>query len=78
MKIMKSKENYILYVRKINGNESDFVNTQSMLSLCGGKEQVLLLFLIQLIIMVLMGTLTTYGPEARANVISNHSSEYCA
>lgn len=44
-----------------------------MLSLCGGKEQVLLLFLIQLIIMVLMGTLTTYGPEARANVISNHS-----
>ncbi|XP_043465365.1 ammonium transporter Rh type B-B isoform X1 [Leptopilina heterotoma] len=46
---------------------------ESMLSLCGGKEQVLLLFLIQLIIMVLMGTLTTYGPEARANVISNHS-----
>ncbi|XP_033209252.1 ammonium transporter Rh type B-B isoform X2 [Belonocnema kinseyi] len=46
---------------------------EGMLSICGAKQQVLLLFLIQFIVIVLIGTLTTYGPEARANVIRNHS-----
>lgn len=46
-----------------------------MLSICGEKQQVFLLFLIEIILIVLMGTLTTYGPEANANLLKNHSED---
>ncbi|XP_008217364.1 ammonium transporter Rh type A isoform X4 [Nasonia vitripennis] len=36
-----------------------------ILGTCGEKQQVMLLLLIQIIVIVLMGTLMTYGPEAR-------------
>ncbi|XP_058797600.1 ammonium transporter Rh type B-B isoform X2 [Phymastichus coffea] len=36
-----------------------------MSGLCGEKQQVMLLMLIQLVVIVLMGTLMTYGPEAQ-------------
>ncbi|XP_015594094.1 ammonium transporter Rh type A isoform X2 [Cephus cinctus] len=36
----------------------------AMLPLCFGKQQAFLLFVLQIVIMILMATLTTYGPEA--------------
>ncbi|XP_014605036.1 PREDICTED: ammonium transporter Rh type B isoform X5 [Polistes canadensis] len=44
---------------------------KGMLSVCGEKQQVVLLFLIEIILIVLIGTLTTYGPEANANLLKN-------
>ncbi|XP_031784212.1 ammonium transporter Rh type A isoform X3 [Nasonia vitripennis] len=38
---------------------------KGILGTCGEKQQVMLLLLIQIIVIVLMGTLMTYGPEAR-------------
>ncbi|KAL2748128.1 ammonium transporter Rh type A isoform X1 [Vespula maculifrons] len=46
---------------------------KGMLSVCGVKQQVVLLFLIEIILIVLIGTLTTYGPEANANLLKNHA-----
>nr|KAF7390687.1 hypothetical protein H0235_017849 [Vespula pensylvanica] len=46
-----------------------------MLSVCGVKQQVVLLFLIEIILIVLIGTLTTYGPEANANLLKNHAED---
>lgn len=40
------------------------------------KTHLLLLFALQVIILILMGVLTTYGPEAQVNTIRNRSSEY--
>ncbi|KAI4481849.1 hypothetical protein M0804_009370 [Polistes exclamans] len=44
---------------------------KGMLSVCGEKQQVVLLFLIEIILIVLIGTLTTYGPEANPNLLKN-------
>nr|XP_050863671.1 ammonium transporter Rh type B isoform X2 [Vespula vulgaris] len=48
---------------------------KGMLSVCGVKQQVVLLFLIEIILIVLIGTLTTYGPEANANLLKNHAED---
>ncbi|CAL1674281.1 unnamed protein product [Lasius platythorax] len=37
------------------------------------KQQVLMLFLIEIILIVLIGTMMTYGPEANANLLKNHT-----
>lgn len=44
---------------------------KEMFSGAGGKQQVFLLFLVQVVLIVLMGTLTTYGPEANASLLKN-------
>ncbi|EFN78373.1 Ammonium transporter Rh type B [Harpegnathos saltator] len=44
-----------------------------MFSSVSGKQQVLWLFLIQIVLIVLMGTLMTYGPEASVNAHRNHT-----
>ncbi|XP_015187756.1 PREDICTED: ammonium transporter Rh type B isoform X2 [Polistes dominula] len=49
---------------------------KGMLSVCGEKQQVVLLFLIEIILIVLIGTLTTYGPEANANLLKNLKEDY--
>ncbi|XP_076657688.1 rhesus blood group-associated glycoprotein Rh50 isoform X1 [Halictus rubicundus] len=40
---------------------------KGMFSTASGKQQVCLLFFVQVILIVLMGALMTYGPEARGN-----------
>lgn len=47
-----------------------------MFSSINEKQQVLMLLLIEIILIVLMGTLTTYGPEANANLLKNHTGQY--
>ncbi|XP_043590277.1 ammonium transporter Rh type A isoform X2 [Bombus pyrosoma] len=37
-----------------------------------GKQQVCQLFFVQVVLIVLMGALMTYGPEADANLLKNH------
>ncbi|KAK2586413.1 hypothetical protein KPH14_010698 [Odynerus spinipes] len=49
---------------------------KGMLSICGEKQQVFLLFLIEIILIVLMGTLMTYGPEANATLLKKHSEDH--
>ncbi|XP_025155652.1 ammonium transporter Rh type A isoform X3 [Harpegnathos saltator] len=46
---------------------------EGMFSSVSGKQQVLWLFLIQIVLIVLMGTLMTYGPEASVNAHRNHT-----
>ncbi|XP_011496592.1 PREDICTED: ammonium transporter Rh type A [Ceratosolen solmsi marchali] len=43
------------------------------LGICGEKQHVIILLLIQVIVILLMGILMTYGPVARPNVQRNHS-----
>ncbi|CAL7939452.1 unnamed protein product [Xylocopa violacea] len=40
------------------------------------KQQVCQLFFIQVVLIVLMGTLMTYGPEANANLLKNHTGDH--
>lgn len=47
--------------------------SQGMLAPCGEKQQVLLLLLVQIIVIVLMGALMTYGPDARPDAPRNRS-----
>lgn len=44
-----------------------------MFSSATEKQQVLMLFLIEIVLIALMGTLMTYGPEANANLLRNHT-----
>lgn len=41
------------------------------------KQQICLLFFVQVVLIVLMGTLMTYGPEANANLLKNLTGQ-CA
>lgn len=49
-----------------------------MFSSATEKQQVLMLFLIEIVLIALMGTLMTYGPEANANLLRNHTGQYTA
>ena len=40
------------------------------------KQQVCQLFFVQVLLIVLMGALMTYGPEADANLPKNHTGLY--
>ncbi|XP_070517722.1 rhesus blood group-associated glycoprotein Rh50 isoform X2 [Cardiocondyla obscurior] len=44
-----------------------------MLSAVTEKQQVLMLFLLEIILIALIGSLMTYGPEANANLLKNHT-----
>ncbi|XP_053997429.1 ammonium transporter Rh type B isoform X1 [Hylaeus anthracinus] len=46
---------------------------KEMLSVTSGKHQVCLLFFVQIVLIVIMGALMTYGPEANANLLKNHA-----
>lgn len=39
------------------------------------KQQVLMLFLLEIILIALIGSLMTYGPEANANLLKNHTGQ---
>ncbi|XP_032679905.1 ammonium transporter Rh type A isoform X2 [Odontomachus brunneus] len=51
---------------------------KGMFSSFSGKQQALWLFLIEIIVIVLMGTLMTYGPEASVNLHRNHTGTAAA
>lgn len=40
------------------------------------KQQVLMLFLLEIVLIALIGTFMTYGPEANANLLKNHTGQY--
>ncbi|TGZ48797.1 Ammonium transporter Rh type B [Temnothorax longispinosus] len=44
-----------------------------MFSSVTGKQQVLMLFLLEIILIAIIGTMMTYGPEANANLLKNHT-----
>ncbi|XP_024886275.1 ammonium transporter Rh type B-B isoform X2 [Temnothorax curvispinosus] len=44
-----------------------------MFSSVTGKQQVLMLFLLEIILIAIIGTTMTYGPEANANLLKNHT-----
>ncbi|XP_015436153.1 PREDICTED: ammonium transporter Rh type A isoform X2 [Dufourea novaeangliae] len=46
---------------------------KGMFSTASGKQQVCLLFFVQVVLIALMGALMTYGPEANANLLKNHA-----
>lgn len=46
---------------------------KTMYSSITQKQQVLMLFLIEIILIVLIGSMMTYGPEANNNLLKNHT-----
>ncbi|XP_076620735.1 rhesus blood group-associated glycoprotein Rh50 isoform X1 [Colletes latitarsis] len=53
-----------------------FSKDTEMFSATSGKQQVCMLFFVQIILIVIMGTLMTYGPEANANLLKNHAGNH--
>ena len=47
-----------------------------MFSAGSQKQQVCLLFLVQIVVIVLLSVLTTYGPEANTNLLKNHTGDH--
>lgn len=46
---------------------------KDMFSVVGQKQQVCLLFLVQIVVIVILGVLMTYGPEANGALLKNHT-----
>ncbi|KAG7197375.1 hypothetical protein KM043_018482 [Ampulex compressa] len=46
---------------------------KGMFATAGQKQQVCLLIFVEVILIALMGTLTTYGPEANSTLLKNHA-----
>lgn len=63
-------------VLTINKKKQIFIFLQTMYSSITQKQQVLMLFLIEIILIVLIGSMMTYGPEANTNLLKNHTGQY--
>ncbi|XP_025073173.1 ammonium transporter Rh type A [Pogonomyrmex barbatus] len=75
---VKRKENFFLQHphRSLLAVGSSCDKIKIMFSSVTEKQQVLMLFLLEIILIAIIGALMTYGPEANASLLKNHTGQY--